>query len=371
MEQEPAYTLRVIWACLKKDIKSSLTERAFTFIGILTPLNAFLLLVLFVLGGSAAPAAVVMQDTGPYARTFYQALEDAHSFRLQQSSVSDANSMLQAGHIVSIITIPADFDQRIRQNQPVKVNVQINNLNTDFTNDIRHAIPLSITSFYSRAFPDVVTVIPKINNVYPQETDYLQYLSVSILVIGMLMGGILLAGTASAREWEKDTMKELLLSPASGWAIVLGKMLAAFVLNIISVGIVLLVLILAVGVHPIHWGEMLGFSALSIIIFIGWGTFLGTILKQRKLVVVLALGVSMPLFFLSGPLGPLSFSSPIMQIVAEIFPIYYSIVLQQHAFHNFVLTSYETSINAWILAGYALLMSLLAALVLRRSSVAH
>ena len=35
MSQEPGYTLRVIWACMKKDIKSALTERVFTILSII------------------------------------------------------------------------------------------------------------------------------------------------------------------------------------------------------------------------------------------------------------------------------------------------------------------------------------------------
>ena len=71
MYQEPAYTLRVIWACMKKDIRSALTERVFTIIGIFVPLNVLILLSLFVLSGGLAPTAVVMQDTGQYAQQFY------------------------------------------------------------------------------------------------------------------------------------------------------------------------------------------------------------------------------------------------------------------------------------------------------------
>jgi hypothetical protein len=56
---------------------------------------------------------------------------------------------------VAVVTIPADFDTKVQQNQPVQIGVKINNLNTDFTNDIRRAIPLSITSFYAKAFPNL------------------------------------------------------------------------------------------------------------------------------------------------------------------------------------------------------------------------
>src|SRR5215469_17024195 len=107
--QKYTYTLRVIWACMIRDIRSMLTDRAFTFVGILTPLNAFILMSLFVLAGTQAPTAVVMQDSGPYAQSFYQSLNSTKGFKLQITSASEASSLITSGRIVAIITIPADF----------------------------------------------------------------------------------------------------------------------------------------------------------------------------------------------------------------------------------------------------------------------
>ena len=45
------YNLRVIWACMKKDIKSALTERIATVIGVSLPVNFLILMSLFVLNG--------------------------------------------------------------------------------------------------------------------------------------------------------------------------------------------------------------------------------------------------------------------------------------------------------------------------------
>ena len=371
MYSEPAYTLRVIWACMKKDIKSALTDRVFTIVGVFVPLNFLILLSLFVLAGSQAPTAVVMHDTGPYAQQFYTAMSSAHSFRLRTASASDAQNLISTGRIVAVVTIPADFDARIQQNQPVQVGVQINNLNTDFTNDIRRAIPLSITSFYGKAFPNLVNVTPREIDLQPQDTDYIPYLTVSILVIGLVLAGVLQSGTAAAREYENETVKELLLSPARRWAVILGKMLGAFVMSLASVVVVLCVLIFVIRVWPVYWGEVIGFTLLSLLIFIAFGTLLGTLLKVRQPVIALAFGTSIPLFFLSGAFGPISFSTPPLQVLAQIFPMYYAIVLQQHAFHNFILNTYGTGMNALILGVYALALLVVASLVLRRSNLAH
>jgi ABC-2 type transport system permease protein len=365
------YDLRVLWACARKDIRTALTDRVFSVLGLFFPLNALILMSLFVLAGSNAPTAVVMGDQGPYAQAFYNAMSHAHSFRLQQASAPEATRLIDGGHIVAVITIPPDFDARVQANQPVQVDVEVNNLQTDFTNDIRRAVPLSITSFYANAFPNIVTITPHEQDLYPQDTDYVPYLGVSILVIALMIGGLLQAGMGSAREWEHATIKELLLSPASRWAIMGGKMLGAFLVSLGSTALVLAVLILALGVPPVYPAEALGVTLLVLVIFIAFGTLLGTLLKVRQPVLALTFGTSIPLFFLSGAFGPISFTTLPLQVLAQIFPVYYAIVLEQHAFHGFDLNTYGVAGNTLFLVGYAVALIALAALVLRRSTVAH
>src|SRR5215472_13448405 len=109
------YDLRVIWAGMKKDIQSALTQRIGTIIGVFLPVNFLILMSLFALSGGQAPTAVVMHDTHPYAQAFYDAMAHAHSFRLQTASAQEAQDLLRAGKVVAVVTIPADFDTRVQQ----------------------------------------------------------------------------------------------------------------------------------------------------------------------------------------------------------------------------------------------------------------
>jgi len=121
----------------------------------------------------------------------------------------------------------------------------------------------------------------------------------------------------------------------------------------------------------VHWGELIGFTLLILALFTAWGTLLGTWLKRRTPLATLAIGLCVPLFFLSGPFGPISFFAPIEQLVARVFPVYYAIVVLQHAVHDFTLNTSGIGINVLILAVYALGGLILAAIVVRRSTLAH
>src|SRR5690348_4863781 len=100
-----AYSFRVIRAVALNDIRSALTERLFTTVSILLPLNFLLLFLLFVLTGGQAPTAVVRDDTGPDAQQFLQALQGARSFTIFDTTAAEAQRMMQQGRIVAIITI--------------------------------------------------------------------------------------------------------------------------------------------------------------------------------------------------------------------------------------------------------------------------
>src|SRR5215469_16872110 len=366
-----SFSLRVIWACLKKDLKSALTEPLYTLASIILPLNVLLLMSLLVISGGLAPTAVVMQDSGPLAQQFYEAMQGAHSFVVQQANSQQANILIEQGRVVATVTIPADFDARMQEHLPVQVGVTINNLNTDFTNDIRRALPLSITSFYAKAEPSIVTITPQESDAYPQDLGYIPFLSVPILVIGLMVGGMVQAGTATAVEWERETVKELLLSPASRVAIVLGKMLAAFLVGLAGATVVLAVLIALMGIWSIHWGELIGLTLLILALFTAWGMLLGAWLQRRTPLATLAIGLCVPLFFLSGPFGPISFFAPIQQLIARVFPVYYAIVVLQHAFHNFSLNTNGLVINTLVLVAYALGGLLLATIALWRNTFAR
>src|ERR671922_3029313 len=141
--------IRIIWSMAIKDIKSSLTERAFMITSIIIPINFLLLFLLFALTGGQAPTALVLEDKGPYAQQFVSAMEHSHSFIIRESSASDAENLIQKGLVVAIVTVPANFDAALKSGSQVELSVVINNLNVDFTNDVRRAVPLAITSFYA------------------------------------------------------------------------------------------------------------------------------------------------------------------------------------------------------------------------------
>ena len=359
--------LRVMRAMALKDIKSSLTERAFMITSIIIPINFLLLFLLFALTGGQAPTAVVMEDHGPFAQQFLSAMINSRSFVIQETTPEQALNLIHQGQIVAIITVPSNFDEALQKHHKIQLPVIINNLDVDFTNDIRRAVPLAITSFYANAFPNQVVIKANEIDTYSHDTGYVQYLVVSLTVVSIMLGGLLQAGSNAAREYEKGTIKELMLAPVSIWSIQLGKILGALVLNSFAVAVVIIVIVLLIGVWPIHWDELLGFVLLLMIIFVALGTLIGTLIRRRQAVIPFSIGLSIPIFFLSGAFGPATWGDPITATLTQFQPVYYGIAIFQHAFHNFTTTSTGPLIDGLILIGFAIITVSMSTYALSRS----
>jgi ABC-2 type transport system permease protein len=360
-----------MWALARKDLKSALTERSTLLQTITLPINYLILLSLFALSGNNAPTAVVLLDHGYYAQRFVAAMNQAHSFHIVVESADAARQQYEEGTLVTLVTIPADFDNRVRADQPVQIHAAINDLDEDLTDDAQRALALSVTIFYSQNFPQMVPIMTVERDAYPSDTDYIPYLALSIMVISLLITGLLQAGMAAAREWEKGTMKELLLAPVSAWTLVAGKILATFIVGLPSIVVVLFVVVVFIGDLPVNFPFVIGVSLLSLLVFAAAGVALGMALKDRGTLTTISRALAVPLLFLSGLFAPVSFNTGAIQFLARLFPVHYSIVLIQAAFKGFVSNTLPLPINALMLCAYGLVFVLFANLSVRLSKLAH
>ncbi|MCZ9880347.1 ABC transporter permease [Arthrobacter sp. B2a2-09] len=360
------HNLRVIRAVAATDVRLTLREPLFAIIGVLIPINFLLLFLLFAISGGQAPIAVVMNDHGPLAERFVQAMGGSHSFIIHAASSAEAESEIRAGNIVAVVTVPQEFDAALAAKARIDIPVEVNNLNVDFTNDIRRAVPLSITSFYADAFPDQVVVTARESDVQVQDTGYIPYLAVSIMVAGLMLASQLQGSVNTARDYELGTIKELALAPVSRLTIGVGKVLGAAVLAAASALLLLAVVVLFIGVHPLHPLEVLGFGLLILAAFLALGVLVGTLVRRRQQAIPLSIAAVLPLFFLSGPFGPANWLGAIPGGIAAISPLTYAIAAFQHAFHGYQTAPQGLAVDAIVLGAFTLVAVGFAAFVFGR-----
>lgn len=364
------HNLRVVRAVAGADIRLTLREPLFAVIGVIIPINFLLLFLLFALSGGQAPIAVVMNDRGPLAEQFVQAMDGSHSFIIHSASRADAEHEIRSGSIVAVVTVPQEFDAALTAKSRVDIPVEVNNLNVDFTNDIRRAVPLSITSFYADAFPDQVVVTARESDIQASDTGYVPYLAVSIVVAGLMLASLLQGSVNTARDYDLGTIKELALAPVSRFAIGVGKVLGAAALAGVSALVLLAVVILLIGVHPLHPLEVLGFGLLILAAFLALGVLVGTLVRRQQ-AIPLSIAAVLPLFFLSGPFGPANWLGAIPGAIASVSPLTYAVAAFQHAFHGYQTAPQDLTVDTIVLAAFTVAAVAVAAFVFGRRGARH
>jgi len=362
--------ISVIWAAAVKDIRTALTERSTLVQTVTLPVNYWIAMILFAFAGSFAPTAVVMLDHGHYAQQFVTAMRHSGSFRVEVTTAAQARQQMRDGTLVALVTIPADFDQQVARHHFVRVSCQIDGLNLDLTADAMRGIRYAATMFYAATRPPAppagpVSIVAQRHNEYPATTGYIPFLSISVIVIALMVSGMLQGGNAAARDYETGTIKTLLLAPAPRLAVLAGRMLGAFIISLPAAVAVMAVVIFLAGDHPAHLLMMIGVCLLTLAVFVAAGTALGLMVKDRATVAILVRAVPVPLFFVSGVFGLLSYQTRIIQDIGVGLPAHYAIVLEQLAFKGFTTGTLTPLADTLILGAYIGGCTLLSAAALK------
>jgi ABC-type multidrug transport system permease subunit len=119
--------------------------------------------------------------------------------------------------------------------------------------------------------------------------------------------------------------KELLLSPATGSAIITGKVLAGFITTV-TLGVLVLCLGYVLGwTQPegVYWLSALLVIGLVALLSSGLGVAIGALTQRVQAVIAISINIALYLFFLAGGTGVLAFEPGWLQNIAAFVPLTY------------------------------------------------
>jgi ABC-type multidrug transport system permease subunit len=253
------------------------------------------------------------------------------------TDASTARQLYDTLSVAAIVTIPADFDVLVLTGVRAPLLVQANNLNLDLTNDLRRAVPDAIGVYYEQQSPNPLDITVDEHNLRSQDIAIEQFSILPMLSLLILAHALISSGIATAREWEDRSIKELLLSPVSRAAIILGKVFAGF-LSTCALSLVLFGLGYALGwTRPQGWyvGSVLLTIVLMSLFASALGIAIGSALRRVQSVTSLATTCSVWLFFLSGGIGVIQFEPDWLKQIAAFDPLTYGThALQMATFYS-------------------------------------
>jgi ABC-2 type transport system permease protein len=170
-------------------------------------------------------------------------------------------------------------------------------------------------------------VMARVRGMPTGELSYLEFMTPGILAQSVLFVAIFYGISVI---WERDLgiLQKYLVSPASRTALVLGKGLSAGVRAIsgaVIVYVLTLVMDIRTNVHPLAILGVLGLIVLGSAVFATLSLIMACIVKTRERFMGMGQVMTMPIFFASNAIYPLSLMPDWLRVVSRVNPLTYQV----------------------------------------------
>ena len=366
-------------AVMRKEGRHILRDARSLAMALLVPI---LMLLLFGLALSLdvdhIPIMIYDADQTAKSRDLIEQFRGSRYFQIvgYTQKYRDIESAIDRNRILLGVVIPPDYSRHIGAGKPADVQLLIDGSDSN-TASIALGYAESVVQMYSLqlradgqnrkggAPADSTQNAPPVQSLlrvwYNSRLESKNYVVPGLIAVILMIIGSVLTSLTIAREWEMGTMEQLLSTPLRPAELVLGKMLAYFV-----VGMIDLAISVACGVWifdvPLK-GSFLLLVLTSCLFLIGtlfWGIFLSARSKtQMEAYQMAMLSSFLPAFMLSGFVYAIESMPPVIQAVSHLVPASYFVDILKGVFLKGVGLE-VLWVQTLFLAGYATLVFILA-----------
>jgi len=200
------------------------------------------------------------------------------------------------------------------------------------------------------------------------EGSVLDYIAPALLATLALFFSFLLTGISFLRERSQGTMERLMASPVSRLDIVVGYLFGFFTFALTQTLIILLFTIYVLNVR--YYGDLwqiFVFQVVVITVAVNLGIFISTFARNEFQMVQFIPLILFPQIFLCGVIWPVDQMPDYLQWLSAILPLTYAV----DGLRDIMLAGkslLDVGFELSVLIGFAVLISILAAITLRRGA---
>jgi len=292
------------------------------------------------------PTLVYDQDGTAASREILRQFEGSRYFEIR-GSVTNYDTIregIDRGTILMAIVIPRDYSQRIARGDEAPIQILLDGSDSN-TAAIVQGYAESVIRNYALAVRTErlnqrggeqfqAPVDARLRVWYNGSLESKNYVVPGLIAVILQIIAALLTSLTIAREWEMGTMEQLLSTPLRPVEIVLGKMMAYFVVGLGDSVIALLVGLFVFGV-PLRGSILL--LAVSVCVFLFgalfWGIFISAVAKtQLQAYQMGILSSFLPAFLLSGFVYSIETMPKVIQVITHVIPARYVVTIMKGVF---------------------------------------
>ncbi|HTR37166.1 MAG TPA: ABC transporter permease [Bryobacteraceae bacterium] len=179
-----------------------------------------------------------------------------------------------------------------------------------------------------------VPVEPRIRVWYNSDLKSKNFIVPGLIAVTMMIIASMLSSLTIAREWENGTMEQLLSTPVRPGELVLGKLIAYFLLGIVDM---LISIIVGVFIFQVPFRGNVGFLFFTSCLFLfgalSWGIFLSASARSQLMAFQMGMLSSfLPGYLLSGFIYSIANMPKVIQLISYIVPARYFVTILNGVF---------------------------------------
>ena len=245
---------------------------------------------------------------------------------------ADLAPVFQKGQVKAVLNFEKDFSQKLIKNQKATIQIITDATDPNTANTIRNYVNAILQEYQKQLNKDITIayqIVPETRMVYNPELKSVYMFVPGVMTIILMLVSAMMTSISITREKELGTMEILLVSPLKPLQVIVGKVFPYIFLSIIN-AIVIVLLSIFIFKMPVQGSLFL--LAMESILFIISALALGILIStisatQQTAMMISLMGLMLPVILLSGFIFPIS-SMPIpLQIISNIIPAKWFIII--------------------------------------------
>jgi ABC-2 type transport system permease protein len=278
------------------------------------------------------PTAVLAADSGPFVRSLVWALRNSDYFAVTRLAASEAElrGLLQRGEVQFGVSIPADFERRLRRGERPAVLVEADATDPAATGYALAALAALADTAFERdlqGLPESLRARPgpievRVHRLYNPDIITQYNVVPGLLGVVLTMTMVIITALAITRERERGTMENLLATPVRPAEVMLGKLTPYILVGYVQVGLILLAARFLFRV-PMRGSVplLLGVMFVFILANLAMGITFSTLARNQLQAVQMAFFFFLPNILLSGFMFPFRGMPGWAQALGEVLPL--------------------------------------------------
>ena len=245
---------------------------------------------------------------------------------------ADIASVFQKGHVKAVLNFEKDFSKKLIKDKKGTVQIITDATDPNTANTLSNYVSAILQQYQKQLNKDITSVyqiIPESRMVYNPELKSVYMFVPGVMTIILMLVSAMMTSISITREKELGTMEILLVSPLKPLQVIVGKVFAYIFLSIIN-AIVIVMLSIFIFKMPVQGSLFL--LALESILFIISALALGILIStisatQQTAMMISLMGLMLPVILLSGFIFPISSMPLPLQIISNIIPAKWFIII--------------------------------------------